>query len=187
MSKEEETPLYYHETWEFFLRSNRELSKARIMEGYFTVPAVTRPSTPQLLMEPQHQRPPESISQDSREELLEQVISKHSEPDSVSHDVSNIENVNPQIIVSAIPVEMVGKIDLDRCKPPSHVLVPYLNKLIKLVSDPKGPNCKIESSLSARSLEQLTRFGCMGGRKVQSRQAIRKEFPMHRWRKQHSQ
>ena len=25
----------------------------------------------------------------------------------------------------------------------------------------------------------------MGGRKVQSRQAIRKEFPMHRWRKQH--
>ena len=54
---------------------------------------------------------------------------------------------------------MVGKIDLDRCKPPSHVLVPYLNKLIKLVPDPKGPNCKTESPLSARTIETIRLHG----------------------------
>ena len=58
MLEGEEVPLYY-ETWKFFRRPNRELNKARIMEGYLTVPVVIRSITSQLLMEQQHQRPPE--------------------------------------------------------------------------------------------------------------------------------
>ena len=32
----------YYDVWEFFRRPNRELNKARVMEGYFTAAAVTR-------------------------------------------------------------------------------------------------------------------------------------------------
>ena len=44
-----------YEPWEFFRRPNRELSKAHIVEGFFTVSAVSSPSTLQLLKEPQQQ------------------------------------------------------------------------------------------------------------------------------------
>ena len=83
----EGTVALYYDTWDFFRRPNRELNKAKVMEGYFTAGAVTRrmSSAPRLLMEPQHQRPNESVSQDSREEQLEQVISKSFESDSVIH------------------------------------------------------------------------------------------------------
>ena len=52
----------------------------------------------QLLMEPQQQRPNELALQDSREEQLEQVISKSSESDNVMHDVINGEKISPLII-----------------------------------------------------------------------------------------
>ena len=123
----EGTVALYYDTWDFFRRPNRELNKAKVMEGYFTAGAVTRrmSSAQRLLMEPQHQRPNESVSQDSRDERLEQVISKSSESDSVIHDVSNAEKIIPPIIVSAMPVELIGKIDLRKCTPP-HELCPYL-------------------------------------------------------------
>ena len=111
-------------------------------------------SAPQLLMEPQQQRPNELVLQDSREEQLEQVISKSSESDNVMHDVINAEKIIPLIIESAIPVELIGKIDLRRCTSPPHELSPYLNSNgirmnSKLVPKPKGPDCKTESPLSA--------------------------------------
>jgi hypothetical protein len=49
-------------------------------------------------MEPQQQRPNELVLQDSREEQLEQVISKSSESDNVMHDVINAEKIIPSII-----------------------------------------------------------------------------------------
>ena len=64
------TMALYYDAWDFFRNPNRELNKATVMEGYFTVAAVTRQMsrTPRLLNAPQPQRPNESISQDSREE-----------------------------------------------------------------------------------------------------------------------
>ena len=84
-----------------------------------------------------------------------------SESDSVSHEVSNAEKINPQIIVSAIPVELVGKIDLSRCESPPHALAPYLNSraLLRLVPEPKGPDCKTESPLSAETIETIRLHG----------------------------
>ena len=108
-------------------------------------------------MEPQQERPNESVLQDSREEQLEQVISMSSESDSVLNYVRNAEKINPQIIVSAIPVESVGKIDLRKCESPPYALVPYLNSraLLRLVPDPKGPDCKTESPLSAKTIKTI--------------------------------
>ena len=108
-----------YEPWEFFRRPKRELSKAHIVEGYFTVSVVSSPSTLQLLKGQQPQQSPESALVDSREGRLEPVISKPSDSDSVSHDVSDIENVNTQIIGSAIPVEMAGKVNLDEHNSPT--------------------------------------------------------------------
>ena len=153
----------YYDAWEFFRRPNRELNKARVMEGYYTAAAVTRQtsSTQQLLMEQQHQRPTELISQDSREERLEQVSSKSSESDSISHSVSNAEKINPQIIVSVIPVELVRKIDLRRCESPPHALAPYLNsrELLRLVPEPKGPDCTTEFPVSSKTIETIRLHG----------------------------
>ena len=52
---------------------------------------------------------------------------------------------------------MVGTIYLDRCKSLPDALAPYLNKLIKFVPDPKGPNCKTE--LSAQTIETIQLHG----------------------------
>ena len=56
---------------------------------------------------------------------------------------------------------MVGKIDLDRCKSTPQALAPssYTNKLIELAPDPKGPNCKTEFPLSARTIETIRLHG----------------------------
>ena len=70
----EEVVSMSYEPWEFFRRPNCELSKTHIVEGYFTVSAVSSPSTSQLLKEPQQQRSPELTLVDSREERLEPVI-----------------------------------------------------------------------------------------------------------------
>ena len=127
------------------------------MVGHFTAAAVTKHmfGASQLFNEPQPERPLESISQDSREDPLKQAISKPSYSDSVSHDVSDIKNVNPQMIVSAIPVEQRGKVNLDTCKSPPPALAPYLKNMIKLVPDPKGPGCKTEPPLSQSTIETL--------------------------------
>ena len=121
-------------------------------------------SAPQLLMEPQQQRPNELVSQDSREEQLEQVISKSFESGNVIHDVINAEKIIPPIIVSAIPVELIGKIDLRRCTSPPHELSPYLNSNgirmnLKLVPEPKGPDCETESPLGAKTIETIRLHG----------------------------
>ena len=83
-SKVQEVPLGY-EAWEFFQHPNHELNNAQIMVGHFTAAAVANHmfDASQRLNEPQPERPLESISQDSREELLKQVISKPSDSDSV--------------------------------------------------------------------------------------------------------
>ena len=108
-------------------------------------------------MELQQQQPTESISQDSRDELKEEVVSKSSKSDSVVHDVSSVKNINPMIIVSAIPVELIGKMDLRRCKSPPDELAPCLNSrtLLRLVPEPKGPDCKTESPLSDKTIETI--------------------------------
>ena len=115
-------------------------------------------------MEPQQQRPNELVSQDSREEQPEQVISKSSESDNVIHDVINAEKIIPPIIVSAMPVELIGKIDLRRCTSPPHELSPYLNSNgirmnLKLVPEPMGPDCKTESPLGAKTIETIRLHG----------------------------
>ena len=70
----------YYDAWDFFRNPNRELNKATVMKGHFTAAAVTRRMSRahQLLNTPQQQRLNELISQDSRDEQLEQVISKSS-------------------------------------------------------------------------------------------------------------
>ena len=37
----QENVALYYDAWEFFRRPNRELNRARVMEGYFTAAAVT--------------------------------------------------------------------------------------------------------------------------------------------------
>ena len=92
--------LLSYEAWEFFWGPNRDFNKAKHMNGHFTAAAVTShmAGASKLLKEPQPGRLTESISQESREEPLMHVTAKPSDSDSVSHDVSNVENVTPQII-----------------------------------------------------------------------------------------
>ena len=95
----QDVPLSYY-SWEFFRGPNSEPNKAKHMSGHFTAAAVTShmAGQSQLVKEPQPERLTESMSQDSREEPLIQVISKPSDSDSVSYNVSCVENVTPQII-----------------------------------------------------------------------------------------
>ena len=124
-------------------------------------------SASQLLNGPHPERFNVSISQVRRRIMpgftrrrMTQVISKSSYPSNVLNDVSNAENVYPQTKGSANLNEEKGKVNLDTCSSsPPAARAPYIRHLYKLVPNPKGQDCKIESPLNDHTSKTIRLHG----------------------------